>query len=102
MSICSLAFFNGNPCVVEVTGWHPHRHHAGPRRALRHDERRVETSRWPPPGTHTWPQWGLFHGHGQCGSPTAALTALSVVSNTRKQCQFLVQEVQWLLIGSDS
>ena len=30
MSIRSLAFFNGDPCVVDVTGWHRHRHHAGP------------------------------------------------------------------------
>src|SRR5450759_3848551 len=60
MSICSLAFFNGDPCVVDVTGWHRHRHHAGPRWGLRHDERRVATSTWPPPGTQTWPPVGTF------------------------------------------
>ena len=76
MSIRSLAFFNGAPCVVIGDWLAPP---PSPRRALTVGTTRREEwgllpghQRGPRPGH----QWGLFHGHGQ---PTAGLCVPTTV-----------------------
>jgi hypothetical protein len=75
-----------------VSGWHRHRHHAGPTRAgTTRRERGV--------GTSTGHQWGLFHGHGQraalgsrtpraasrrCGAGTGQLELKVAASNSSR------------------
>jgi len=52
------------PAWCSVTGWHRHRHHAGPSPSAttrREGRGHLSGHQWGPRPGH---QWGLFHGHG--------------------------------------
>ena len=63
------------PAWCSVTGWHRHRHHAGPSPSVttrREGWGHLSGHQWGPRLGH---QWGLFHGHGQLDGTPEACTA---------------------------